>query len=158
MVDRFLLSPLPFAESSIVISGTITDYQPFLSSDKGSINTEITVKVEEVFQAKPGFSVSKGDSLTIKRLGGSLQLPDGRIVTRTVMGLGKPLQPGRTYVLFLSRSSLVPRYGVVVAWELRGGRVLPADVSCGPEEEAEFTTLSAELFLQRVRSESRRAK
>lgn len=157
--DRSLLPPLPFAESSIAILGTATDYQPFLSSDKGSIYTEITVKVEEVFQADPGFSVSRGDSLTINRPDGSVQLPDGRIVTRVAKGLGTPLQPKCTYVLFLSRSPMVPpRYVVAVAWELRDGRVLPADVRCGPEEQAELTTLSAEQFLQRVRSESRRAK
>jgi hypothetical protein len=149
-------SPLPFAESSITVLGTVTDYQPFLSGDKRSIYTEITVKVEEVLRAKPGFNVRKNDHLTITRMDGSAVLPNGRVVTFLVHGVGNPLPPGRRYVLFLSRHAALPRYGVATAWELRGGHVLAANVWCTAEEIAELTALTEKQFLRRVRSESRR--
>lgn len=149
-VNRLLLSPFPFAYSSVVVIGNVTKMQTFFSNDRTAIYGELSVRVDEILKnAKP---VKVGDSLEIVSEGGSLILPDGRTVTWPVYGVGEPLRRDHRYVLFLDAYRGIPRFRIVAAWDLFEGRVLPTVVSCTPEETTSLTEHGQEVFLIRLRT------
>lgn len=150
IIDKALVEPFPFRYSKVVALGEIVSVQTFFSEDKTDIYRESTFRISEIL--KPGGRALKvGDSLGILSKGGSLRLPNGRIVTSEYRGDGSPLARGH-YLLFLHERSDVPRFGVVTAWELRSEQVLPTSVACTPEEQEELTSLGSQLFLARARS------
>ena len=147
--------PLPFAESSLVILGRATRRQPYLSQDRRSIYTEVTVLVEEVFKTSSTLNTRKGDALILLEPGGSARLPNGRVITHVVRGTGAPLQGGGRYVLFLlSCAEDVPRFFIRTAWELRADRIIATQVHALSGRD-ELLGKSPESFLATVRASAR---
>jgi hypothetical protein len=146
------MPPLPFGRSSIAILGEVVKTQPYLSEDKRQLYTEFTVRVNEVFWTSSGFAVNGGDTVLIVREGGSLRLPDGRVVTRVLRGRGNALQGARKYVLFLGDTPGIARYYVETAYELHSGRVIPTEVHCSLQEANDLSAKGEQGFLATVRA------
>ena len=75
---------LPFETSDTIVAGEVTLIQSFLSSDKKQIYTEYTIKVTDSIKAGAGTSPGLGDSLTLLGLGGTMRMPDGRVLKHSI--------------------------------------------------------------------------
>lgn len=122
-IEEAQWSPLPVAESDFIVLGTVARVQPYLSEDESSIYTEFTVNIEEVLKNDNQQSLYAGNSVVVDRQGGSLRMPDGRVVRYEVSGIGRTPRAGRRYVLFLKRINEGEDLSIIVSYELRGNRV-----------------------------------
>jgi len=93
---------LPTGRHDVIVLGTLTSIQPYLSANRTAIYTEYQLDIEEVFKpAQENLSLVQG-RLIIDRPGGVLRMSNGRIIASTESGTGmaRPLDAGRRYVLF----------------------------------------------------------
>lgn len=145
---------IPVKESDIAVLGQVASMQPYLSTDRTQIYTEITVRVEEVFKAPSNFKLTRDKAIVIDQAGGSIKMPSGQVIhdgTR-VDFLGRTLA-GNRYVLFAKRIHHGKDLTLIRGYELRDGRVLklsedgsPGDVlvssvpgtADAPSQEGEF--------------------
>lgn len=91
----------PTGSHDVVVLGTITSAQPYLSEDGTAIYTEYSLEVEEVL--KPSLnrlSLAQG-RLIVDRPGGVLRRRNGQVIAMHVSGTGvaRPLDVGRRYLL-----------------------------------------------------------
>jgi hypothetical protein len=71
---------LPTGPHDVIVLGTLTNIQPYLSANRTAIYTEYQLDIEEVFKpAKENLSLVQG-RLIIDRHGGVLRMSDGRII------------------------------------------------------------------------------
>jgi hypothetical protein len=70
------LLPIPFQESTIVVTGRVSKIEAFLSEDRTHIYTEITVETEVIFK-----SFSKLGSVIIDQIGGTFKTSAGGMFT-----------------------------------------------------------------------------
>jgi hypothetical protein len=131
------IDPLPASLSDAVVVGTVVRFQPFFSSDRTSIYTELTVRVEKVFK-DPADAVRR--RIVIDELGGAIRLPDGRVARKISAPLDSQIDVGHRYVLFLRNVGGTDGFSVVKAWELRNGRARPVAKSDLNKEALETTT------------------
>ncbi|MEN3326918.1 MAG: hypothetical protein V7638_1725 [Acidobacteriota bacterium] len=95
------LPALPFAKSSAVIVGQITDAKAYLSNDKTGVYSVFTVQVHEVIKNS---SLPIGASIEVERDGGRVRFPNGQ--TLTYVATNMP-QVGLRYVLFLTNTQIL---------------------------------------------------
>jgi hypothetical protein len=100
----------------------VTEFQPYLSSDRTSIYTELTVTVERIFKDSEQIV---GNRLIILNLGGAIKLSDGRVVRQFVIPTENHIKVGRRYVLFLNYYPKTASFAIVKAWQLDEGRAVP---------------------------------
>ena len=93
---------IPAAESGVVVVGRVIKVQPYLSSDRSRIYTEITIAVDDLLKQDQNNRVAVNKTVVIDRLGGALKPKTGRIVRDEIQidNLGN-LQLGRRYVVFV---------------------------------------------------------
>jgi hypothetical protein len=104
--------------SPIVVVGRFTRFVTRLSASRKSPYTEVHMDVEQVLQDKAG-GLAPGKVVTVILGGGSLQMPDGKVVRRDVEQERQfGIQPGHRYVLFLSRQQEADFYTYDKSWEL----------------------------------------
>lgn len=118
---------LPFELSDLIVEGTVTDSNAFLSEDKTGIYSEFTISVTDVLKSSQSVSVNKHDVITTERFGGRVRFPSGQTVRYKVSGTGSPRRNVK-YLLFL-RTMDDGNYRIITAYEMRGGKVLALDGS-----------------------------
>jgi hypothetical protein len=147
------LSLVPIAESKVVVMGQVLRMQPYLSTDRRRIYTEITLRAEEVYKSPMNFKLSADRTLVIDLVGGALKLPSGQVVrddTR-IDFLNKPHVGGR-YVLFAKGIHGGRDLSMIRGLELRDRRVflLSEDGSPGTILVQQFPSEESLLDLLRA--------
>jgi hypothetical protein len=134
----FNLPALPFARSSAVIVGQITDAKAYLSNDKTGVYSVFSVQVDEVIKNSSQLSLATGSLIEVERDGGRVRFPNGR--TLIYVATNMP-QVGLRYVLFLTNAQILTGY------ELREGKVYPLDdlPNLHTYENADETTFLTQL-------------
>jgi hypothetical protein len=66
-------------------------------------------------------STRNGNIFDLVVLGGFAQMPDGRVVGHRVMGAGKQIESGSTYLMFLHYVPSADCFSEVKVWEIRNG-------------------------------------
>ena len=147
------LSALPVDRSDVVIRGTITGREAYLSDDRTGIYSEFLVQVAETFKDSTG-TIAAGTPLTVNRSGGRVHFASGKTQEYRVYGQDMP-RPGREYVLFLRRTADGDLL-ILTGYELAYGYVHPLD---GEETQdprsdlpfAKYRGKEATSFLQELR-------
>jgi hypothetical protein len=96
---------LPTAYTPVILIGTVTRLQSFLSQDKSSIYTEYAIHVEKYLKKDTDVLPTVDGSLIVDRPGGVLRLRNGQVLHYHSSGTGmaRPLRVGERLVLFLMR-------------------------------------------------------
>ena len=141
----FNMPALPFAGSSAVIVGQITEAKAYLSNDKTGVYSVFTVQIHEVIKNSSQLSVSAGSSIEVERDGGRVRFPSGR--TLIYVATNMP-QVGIRYVLFLTNAQSPTDFQILTGYELREGKVHPLDddlPNLRTYENADETTFLTQL-------------
>jgi len=135
---------------SIVVIGTVTSSNAYVTQDHTGMFSEYKVAVEEVLKPDPESGISVRDEITAWRSGGSLQFPAGHITHFITAGRGFP-EVGTQYVFFLRQPDKTVRdYAINTAYSLKDQLVLALDdiVYNRP-----FDGMPANGFLDKLRQE-----
>jgi hypothetical protein len=125
-LSHFGKDAMPFAASDVVVVGTVTAGQSFLSNDRRDIYSEFKFKLEEVVKNSANFYVRMTDSIIVQRKGGAVRLPSGKVLTRGVVADSMP-QIGSRYLLFLKYDQSTQDYSVLMGYSLNGNDVYRLD-------------------------------
>ena len=117
------LTPLPVAQSSVVIVGEVTDAKAYLSPEKTGVYSEFSVRAEEVLKTDDA-TIVPDSTVDVERYGGKVRLPSGRVQTYTVLNQGAP-RVRRKYAFFLKRTG--GDLQILTGYELRQNKVHPLD-------------------------------
>ena len=121
----FSFPALPVAESEIVVVGTIGTAQAILSENKRSVISEFTLTVEDVLKSKIQ-GVARGSVLTIDRVGGHVNYPNGRRVLFRIAGLNMP-QTGGRFLFFLTLQHNNQDISILTGYQLTPDGAIPID-------------------------------
>jgi hypothetical protein len=147
---------IPAAESALVVIGRVTKVQPYLSSDRSRIYTEITIAVDDVLKQDHDKRVTANKTVLIDRLGGALKLKTGRIVRDEIQidNLGN-LKLSRRYVVFARAINKGNDISLIKSYELVDGKVFTNDSRPGrllsTLAGVPLTWADEEAFLKAVR-------
>ena len=147
---------IPVDASVLVVVGQVVKIQPYLSSDRSRIYTEIKIAVDELLKRDNDGRISGNKTVVIDRPGGALKLRTGRIARdgRLVENLGMPAL-GRRYVFFASAVNDGKDTSLIKSYELLNGKVFTNDSRPRrliPIQEGVPSALSDEVaFLNAVR-------
>lgn len=119
---------IPALESAIVVTGSVVKVQPYLSSDRSRVYTEIMVKVDDFLKRDRNNPFSATHTVVIDRLGGALKLKTGRIVRDDIQidNLGKP-NLGKRYMFFARTVNGGSDISLITSYELVDGKVFTND-------------------------------
>ena len=117
----------PFKISDLVVEGTVSDSNAFLSTDKTGVYSEYTVAISDLIKSPASSTVRKHDSITAERFGGRVRFPSGQIVRYKVSGQGSPAKNSK-YIFFLKKVD-DDSYLILTAYELHGNQVFALDGS-----------------------------
>lgn len=117
---------LPTSQSDAVIIGDVTDAHAYISSDKTSVLSEFTIKLQEGLKSDSKHPLSSGESIIGVREGGSVRYQSGRILHFTFLHQHFP-QIGKQYVFFLKYDADSGDFEILTGYELRSGVVFPLD-------------------------------
>jgi len=97
------------------------------------------------------------NSLAILKTGGSIRLPDGRVIEYPAVtaDVATAIDLGRRYVLFLRFDSETETFAIVKAWEIQDGRAAPLDpfdLRDANSHSSPYAGLEESLFLSAVRN------
>ena len=117
------LTPLPTAQSEVVVVGEVIDANAYLTPDKSAVYSEYTVRVDEVLKTNDT-TIVPNCTVDVQRLSGRVRLPSGHVQEYTVLQQGVP-RVGRKYAFFLRRyqQDLV----ILTGYELHRNKVKPLD-------------------------------
>ena len=102
--------------SDIVARGTLVSSAAAVSDDRTWIVTDYHIRVVEVFDG----SATPGETVILRLPGGRVEFVDGSVAEVSQVEF-RGLQPGREYLLFLTRSSEAPEAGrYELAWGTQG--------------------------------------
>lgn len=154
---------IPIKESTVVFVGEVNDVQSYLSADRTHIYTEITFRVEELLKSPERFILPPTHTLIADQLGGTIKLHSGRILhdgTRAGY-IGKP-RIGARYVVFLTPIHEDKDFEILVAYELREGKVFrltedgsPGHVVLSRAPNKPDSLSNEKTFLQTIRQRKR---
>jgi len=124
-------SPLPVTDSEIIVLGRVSSVAAYLSSNKNSVYSEVTIEIEKVFKNSKNDEFEGGKFVTAERDGGIVIFPTGFKMWYLVLGQGMP-KLGSKYIFFLTHEYAFYGYKekdlfLLTAYELREGRVYPLD-------------------------------
>ena len=124
---------LPIA-SEVIAIGTVQELQAFLSSDRGSIYSEITLTIEEVLKGNERLTV--GLEATIKRNGGGVRFASGKTLRRAAIGFNMPIV-GHRYLVFLNSIQGDDSFSLVTGYDFVDNKVMPLDgIGWIPEDDS----------------------
>jgi len=152
---------IPASKSAVIAVGTVVKVQPYLSSDRHRIYTEITIKVDDLLKLDRDDRLSTAKTLVIDRLGGKLRLNTSRIVSdgTQIDDLGKP-RFGKRYLLFGESVNNGNDINLIKSYELVDGKTFTDDsgpsrlISAMPEVPESWGDETA--FLAAVREKIRK--
>lgn len=138
-------------ESAVIVVGTVSSRQPYLSLDHSRIFTEFVVDVESLLKTDRELDPSTR-SVTLDRHGGALRLASGRVVRDNTLlcGLGWPEVGGR-YVLFARRIHDGKDLEFFHGYRLVDGKALPIVHNPGVTSQPDSLVSEASL-LESIRS------
>jgi len=116
---------IPPALNRVVLTGTFTTHRGVLSASEFSLYTEVTVRVDEVFEDRGASSAVHGGDITIMLRGGTVVLATGRVLTFNTQPIGFCLQPDHRYLLVLSYHREGDFFIVRDDWNISDGIVRP---------------------------------
>ena len=93
------------ASAGAVVQVTVRNSDSFVSSD-GSIVTDYRIAVVDVIKESPGSRINTGDVITIRRIGGVVNIEGRRVFSNE--GGFPPFASGSEYVLFLKTDAGQP--------------------------------------------------
>ena len=119
---------IPAADSAVVVVGRVIKVQPYLSSDRSRIYTEMTVAVDNLLKGNEQNRVAANKTVVIDRLGGMIELKTGRIVgdDTQIDNLGY-LKLDRRYVVFAQATNDGNDLSLIKSYELVDGKVFTND-------------------------------
>lgn len=119
---------IPAAKSAVVVVGRVIKVQPYLSSDRSRIYTEMTIAVDHLLKQDQGNRVAAHKTVVIDRVGGALKLKTSRIVRDDIQidYLGH-LKLGRRYVMFGQAINNGHDISLIKSYELADGKVFTND-------------------------------
>jgi hypothetical protein len=151
---------IPASSSDAVVTGTINDVNAYISTDRTTVYSEVTLNIEEVLKQDPSYPLVAGLTLSAERPGGAVRFPSGKILRRGNLGRNIP-EAGRRYLLFLKYNEDGKDFSIVTGYQFLDNRVLPLDGTAdidkgrnGPPFGAYERNRGAEVsaFLKNVRS------
>jgi hypothetical protein len=153
------LPVIPVKESAFALLGQVEKLQPYLSTDRTHIYTEITVRIEDAFTGPSNSKSTSGRTVIIDQIGGTITMTSGQVIhdgTR-VDFLGRTHVGGR-YILFAKRIHHGKDLTLIRGYELREGRVFkltadgnPGDVLVSSIAGAASIPFEEKAFIQAVR-------
>jgi hypothetical protein len=126
---------LPTAYTPVILIGTVTGAQPYLSEDRSFVYSEYMVQVEAFLKHEGAALPMAGDRLIVDRTGGVLRLRNGQIIRYHSSGTGmaRPLQVNERYVLFLNRIHDGADLMLGTGFQLRDGKAYRLGQQAGQE-------------------------
>ena len=142
------LPAFPFAQSSVVVVGQVTDARAYLSRDKTGVYSSFTVQVNEILKDTSKVSLTVGSVIDGEREGGRVRFPSGHLHLFIVNRLDMP-QVGLRYLLFLKNGVDERTFQIISGYELAEGKVYALDdlPNARANENADELT-----FLNKVRN------
>lgn len=125
------LPALPVEKSQIIVIGTVTEANAFLSENKRSVYSEFKIKIENVFKNDSFREYTTGGNILAEREGGIVRYPTGFETWYFVEGQQMP-SIGKQYLFFLTfdfpgADAQKDDLNILTAYELVGTRVVPLD-------------------------------
>ena len=119
---------IPAGESAVVVVGRVIKVQPYLSSDRSRIYTEITVAVDDLLKRDQDNRIAANKTVVIDRLGGTLELKTGKKVRDGIQidNLGN-LHLSKRYVIFAQAINDENDLSLIKSYELVDGKVFTND-------------------------------
>jgi hypothetical protein len=113
---------LPVSQTQTILVGRIATITSRPVAGLQGVYTEYHVVVSgDILLNKSGSTNSTFDVLEI---GGFSQMPDGRVFGHHLSGVGRELEAGTTYLMFLNYHPAADCFTIVKLWEVRNGVVL----------------------------------
>ena len=110
-------------KSDVIAVVKFDNYQPYLSSSRWSIYTEVRLIAEHIVRFDP--PASPPQTLTLIYPGGTIKAPSGTVSYGNNLDRPHDLQPYHRYVVFLRHVVAGDFYWLDKSWELRHGVVYP---------------------------------
>jgi hypothetical protein len=147
---------IPFFESEAIVVATFRSHQAYLSPTHLSIYNDVKLSVEKVLEPGPT-RVSPGQTIDLLMTGGSVVLPNGRILPSDSPYELSPyvIQPDHRYVFFLRYDSYLEAFTGQEPWELVNGITVPnspVEVARAEEHRSEYSGLPESIFLEKLRN------
>ena len=147
--DYSMPESLPVNSSDVIVTGTVTNTQPFLSADHTWVYSELTFMPDEIIKDLSKTLIS-GEPAVLLGAGGSLKLPNGRIASLVAGGGSSPINVDRHYLLFLHYAAGAKAYTVNKAWDLSGEEPQELDLNGHPSRritpDSNYTTTRESLL------------
>jgi hypothetical protein len=115
------LPELPVSPADLIALGQITSITPRIIPTTQGVYSEY--HVDTIGTAILNKSGRNSPTFDMLQLGGSAQLPDGRVVRHQLRGLGKQLEV-KTYLMFLKYQAYADCFTIIKLWEVENGIVL----------------------------------
>jgi len=143
---------IPASQSDLVLIGTVTNSQAYLSADKTGVYSEFEIRVEEILKGV-GIAGLNSPSVSVERFGGAVRFSSGVVQRYLTNGQGMPRE-GRRYLLFLKTIEGDDDFFVLTGYELRE-RIVPLDGSSQKGNLAlafdSYKGADVDIFLKAVR-------
>lgn len=140
---------LPVNSSDAIVTGIVTNTQPFLSTDHTWVYSELTFVPDEIVKDLSKTLIS-GQPAVLLGAGGSLKLANGRIASSVAGGGSSPINIDRHYLLFLHYAAKAKAYTVDKAWDLSGEQPQELDLDGHPSRlitsDSNYTTTRESLM------------
>jgi hypothetical protein len=140
---------LPGAFSDTIIVGRLKAIQAYQSNDHTAIYTESTIEVEQI-PSQQGNHAVVGGNIVVEQVGGSIELPGGRVINHKSEGLGQPFRQGERYALFLTYVPSADCYRLTKAWWLKAGKaqaISSEDLALASNGASQYNGLPESTFI-----------
>lgn len=128
---------IPASSSDAIVTGTVKEVNAYISTDRTTVYSEVTLNIEEVLKGAPRYPLVSGLTLSAERRGGAVRFPSGKILRRGHLGRNIP-EAGRRYLLFLKYNEDGEDFSIVTGYQLLDNRVLPLDGMVDLEKGGNF--------------------
>jgi hypothetical protein len=111
--------------TDVIVIGTVREAKAYLSTDRTSIYSEVSLSIEEILKAAPQHRLRINGRVTADRFGGAVRFPSGKILRQGSVGRNIPTL-GHRFLLFL-KDTEEGGLSIVTGYELTGKEVIPLD-------------------------------
>lgn len=121
--------PFPTSQAALVIVGTVTSGQGFVSTDRTYVYSDFRVSIEEILKGDSSAKLSIGSTIIASRPGATVDFPSGHTRQFVIEKQGLP-KIGSKYLLFLRKAEPdLPEYEIIIsgAYEISDGKAYPLD-------------------------------
>jgi hypothetical protein len=129
--DSFRPKALPTDQSDAVAVAQATAFQPYLSSDHSRVYAELQTRPLDIV-ADRSETLNRDVTFVVLQEGGTLILPNGKVVSSMPFGGANPIQLAKRYLLFLKYHPTLQAFTVVKSWDLSGDRPIELDYDGHP--------------------------